>query len=74
MAAILNGRTVYVTDAVALFPRFPHLVEAGRIELPLGVSTMCRDLFPVTPRYHIGSTYLPMYHGSSSRFGCHPSN
>jgi hypothetical protein len=29
MAAILNGRTVYVTDAVALFPRFPHLVEVG---------------------------------------------
>ena len=49
MAAILNGRTVHVTDAVALFPRFPHLVEVGRIELPLGVSTMCRDLFPVTP-------------------------
>ena len=37
MAAILNGRTVHVTDAVALFPRFPHLVEAGRIELPLAV-------------------------------------
>jgi len=43
-----------VTDAVALFPRFPHLVEVGRIELPLGVRTMCRDLFPVTP------AYLPM--------------
>jgi len=49
MAAILNGRTVSVTDGVALFPRFPHLVEVGRIELPLGVRTTCRDLFPVTP-------------------------
>ena len=38
-----------VTDGVALFPRFPHLVEVGRIELPLGVRTTCRDLFPVTP-------------------------
>ena len=37
MAAILNGRTVHVTDAVALFPRFPHLVEVGRIELPSAV-------------------------------------
>jgi hypothetical protein len=51
MAAILNGRTVSVTDGVALFPRFPHLVEVGRIELPLGVRAMRRDLFPVTPAY-----------------------
>ena len=40
-----------VTDGVALFPRFPHLVEVGRIELPLGVRAMRRDLFPVTPAY-----------------------
>ena len=48
MAAILNGRTVHVTDAVALFPRFPHLVEAGRIELPLESRLnplTCRPLF-----------------------------
>ena len=47
MAAILNGRTVSVTDGVALFPRFPHLVEAGRIELPLE-----SRLNPLTCRPH----------------------
>jgi len=43
---------VHVTDAVALFPRFPHLMEAGRIELPLAVHPLrsptaltCRPLF-----------------------------
>lgn len=55
MAAILNGRTVHVTDAVALFPRFPHLVEVGRIELPLAVVRYAPSGSSLSP-----PSYLPI--------------
>ena len=44
-----------VTDGVALFPRFPHLVEVGRIELPSAVVRYAPSGSSLSP-----PSYLPI--------------